>query len=805
MKISLNWLSQYIKIEESEEKLAELLTDTGLEVEGIEAFESVKGGLQGLVIGEVLTCEKHPNADKLNITTVDLGQEEPAQIVCGAPNVAAGQKVVVAPVNTTIFPTEGEPFKIKKAKIRGEVSFGMICAEDEIGLGKGHDGILVLDTDLPNGTPAAELFDVFTDTIYEIGLTPNRTDATSHIGTARDVKAVTGRGIHWPDVTGFSVDNHKLPIKVEVENHEACPRYSGISLMGVKVGPSPQWLQNRLKSIGLKPVNNVVDVTNFVLHEVGQPLHAFDAGKIKDNTIRVKTLKQDTKFVTLDDEERKLQDRDLMICDGTDEGLCIAGVFGGKGSGVTEKTENVFLESAYFHPDYIRKTAQHHGLKTDASFRYERGTDPNITVYALKRAASLIKEVAGGTISSEIVDIYPKPIEDFQVTVKYEYIDKLLGEPVEHDRIHEILNSLDIQTEPKGKEAFLAKVPPYRVDVQRPADIAEEIIRIIGLNNIALADHLESGYLAEHPAKDPINLQHGISQMLVADGYFEMFTNSLTKKTFSEKMEGFDPTLNVEIVNKLSEDLGVMRQALWFTGLDSIAHNINHRQSQLKFFEFGNVYQLKKGQYEQERHLALYLSGENEPENWRRKNNSVEFHDLYAVVLKIFNKLNGKIPETENFHNETFSFGLILQQEGREVGRIGKLSSKATKVAGIKQPVFHAVIYWQQLLAMEGTKITYEAISRFPEVRRDLSLVIDEKVSFEDIKQVAAKNADRILRSTSVFDVYRGENIEEGKKAYALSFILQDKEKTLTDKVIDKTMQRLMKAFEKELEAIIRQ
>ncbi|RUA35556.1 MAG: phenylalanine--tRNA ligase subunit beta [Bacteroidetes bacterium] len=804
MKIALNWLKNYINITQSPEELSETLTNTGLEVEGMEEIETVPGGLKGLVIGEVKTCEKHPNADKLSITTVDIGEEEPVQIVCGAPNVAAGQKVVVATVNSTLYPKPDEPFKIKKSKIRGEVSMGMICAEDEIGMGASHDGIMVLDTDKPNGTPAAEYFNIESDIVYEIGLTPNRADAMGHIGAARDIKAVTGEEVRFPSILDFKVDNQDLPIKVEVENKEACPRYSGLSISGIKVAPSPDWLQNALKSIGLQPINNVVDVTNFVMHELGQPLHAFNADKISGNTIKVKNLAEGSKFITLDEKERKLSAKDLMICDGDSNPLCIAGVFGGIDSGVKDDTTKVFLESAYFSADSVRKTSQHHQLKTDASFRYERGTDPNITVYALKRAALLIQEVAGGQISSEIQDEYPVAIPNREVMMKYKNIDRLIGKKLEQDEIHTILNRLDIETTDKTETGFKAIVPPYRVDVTREADVIEEIIRIYGFNNIALPETLSSSYMASFPEVDPVKMRKEAGLLLTANGFQEIMTNSLTKSVFSEQLDGFNSEENVEILNKLSEDLGVMRQDLMFTALDVLAYNINRRQTDLKFYEFGKVYKKINSKYKEEMRLGIYLTGKNEAENWIRKNESVKFHDLYSAVLKIFDKFNAESIENEEFHNDCFDYGLKLKIKQKEVAELGKLSKKTLKLSGLKQDVFYANVNWEALLKMVNVNIQFEPVSKFPEVKRDLSLVIDDHVSYDEIKKISLKQAQYLISKIDVFDVYQGDKIEKGKKAYALSFTLQDKTKTLTDKIIDKTMEKLMKAFENEIGAIIR-
>lgn len=804
MKISLNWLGQFIHIEESAAEISERLTFSGLEVEGEEQRESLPGGLKGIVIGEVLSCEQHPNADKLKVTRVDIGATEPVQIVCGASNVAQGQKVVVATVGSTLYPEGGEPFQIKKARLRGEISEGMICAEDEIGLSNKHDGIMVLKTNQANGSPAADYFKPETDTVLEIGLTPNRADAASHLGVARDLKAVYKRKITLPEVSDFRPDNHNLPFKVTVENNDACPRYSGLTLSGVSVKDSPDWLQNRLKSIGLEPINNVVDVTNYVLHELGQPLHAFDADKVKEQHVRVMNLPDKTGFITLDGKERKLTATDLMICDGDANPLCIAGVFGGEHSGVKASTTKIFLESACFSPDAVRKTAQHHGLKTDASFRYERGTDPNMVVFALKRAALLIKEVAGGTISSEIIDNYPEPVEDFVVTVKFRNINRLLGKELDKEEIREILQWLDIRIENETEIGFTAIVPPYRVDVTREADVIEEILRIYGINNIELNEHLGADFLSDHPENDVEKKQASIAAMLADNGYFEIITNSLTKPLYAKQLSAFEEHENVVILNKLSEELEVMRQSLLFTGLDVLAHNINHKQADLKLFEFGKIYQKIKGKYKERKQLGLYLSGNKEGLNPFRKEESVNFNELYAIVLKIFNKLNTEIADKEQFQDDVFEYGLKMMLNDKEISRLGSLHKKLLRQAGIKQSVFYVQFDWEYLMKVSGKKTIYQEVSKFPEVKRDLSLVIDKKVSFDAIIAVARKNAGALLKDIQLFDIYEGDKIAVDQKAYAMTFVLQDKQQTLTDKVIDKTMNRLMKAFETDLGAIIR-
>ena len=803
MKISLNWLKEYIEITSTPGELSETLTQTGLEVEGLENFEPVQGGLEGLVIGKVLICKKHPNADKLKVTTVDVGEDENLPIVCGAPNVAVDQLVVVAKVGATLYPKDGEPFKIKKSKIRGELSMGMICAEDEIGLGESHDGIMVLETNVKPGTSASEYFELEQDTIIEIGLTPNRGDAISHIGVARDLKAVYERPVKWPSVDQFKIDNNNRPIKVTVENEDACPRYSGVTLSNVNVKQSPEWLQLRLRSIGLTPINAVVDVTNYVCHEVGQPLHAFDANHITGDKIIVKTLPEGTTFVTLDEKERKLAADDLMICN-EQEGMCIAGVFGGIQSGVTNETSDVFIEGAYFSPDYIRKTSMTHGLKTDASFRFERGTDPRITVYAVKRAALLIKDICGGEISSEIVDWYPQPANDTTIKVKFSHIDRLIGKVIDRDIVTGILENLDIKIESLDHEGFLALVPPYRVDVKREADVIEEILRIYGFNNVELSDNFGTDYLSEFPVIDREKVQFRTSEMLAAHGFNEIITNSLTKPGYSIRSNFIDEHQNVEVLNKLSEDLGVLRQDMVFTGLESLAYNVNRKQKNLKFFEFGKCYSKGKKGYEEKTGFSLLMTGYREDENWINKAHQLEFYDLSSVVAKILNKFSITNTEKKTIRNGLFAFGSHISFNGEEIVTFGKLAADVASQAGVEVEVWYAIFNWEYLLKLSEKRVDYHEISKFPEVRRDLSLVLDKNIGFDEVKRVAEKNESKLLRDISVFDVYEGDGVGAGKKAYAVKFILQAQYKTLTDKTIDKTMDRLMESFEKELGAIIR-
>lgn len=803
MKISLDWLKDFIQLDESPQEISELLTQSGLEVEGLEEVEAVPGGLKGLVIGEVKTCQKHPNADKLSVTTVDIGAEAISPIVCGAPNVAAGQKVIVATVGATLYPEGGESFTIKKAKIRGELSQGMICAEDEIGLGQSHDGIMVLDTDLPNGTPASQYFNLESDQVFEIGLTPNRADAASHFGTARDLKALLEREVKLPSLAPFKVDSTSRPIKVTVENTEACPRYSSLSISNVKVGPSPEWLQRRLKAIGIAPTNNIVDVTNFVLHGLGQPMHAFDADAIKGDHVIVKNLAEGTTFVTLDEKERKLAADDLMICN-EEEGMCIAGVFGGMKSGVTQSTTNVFLEVAYFSADSVRKTSLKHQLKTDAAFRYERGTDPNMTVTALKYAAIMIKEVAGGEISSEINDIYPKKIEDFRVEVNYNHINRLIGKTIEKERIHQILKDLDIKIEPINQEKFLAVVPPYRVDVQREADIVEEVLRIYGYNNIPLENHLSSTFLSNFPKKDNDSLQLEISRMLAGAGYQEIITNSLTKKANAAAVESIESNEDVHILNYLSEDLDVMRQHLVFHGLEVIERNVNRKNTDLQLFEFGKTYHLIDGKYKERESLAIFCSGKTHSEHWADQPRDLTYHDLAQLISQLMAKFKLTQLASQKVENDIFEYGLELIHNKKRIAQLGKVNKKLLKGLKLNQPVFMADIDWAFLRKQYPLNPQFTPLSKFPEVKRDLSLVVDKSVKFEDIRKVSHKLERQLITKINVFDVYEGDKIEENQKAYALSFYLQDQEKTLTDKVIDKTMKKLMMGFERELNALIR-
>ena len=810
MTIAYNWLKEYIEIPESPEEIGKILTSTGLEVESVEKFETVKGGLEGLVIGEVLTCEKHPNADKLSLTTVNVGTDSPLKIVCGAPNVAKGQKVVVAVPGTTIHPSKGEPFTIKTAKIRGEVSEGMICAEDEIGIGEGHAGIITLDSKAAIGTPAALYFNIQSDHILEIGLTPNRADATSHIGVARDIKASTNRLIKWPAVDKFSIDNQGLTIPVVVEDHEACPRYSALTINNVSVAESPAWLQNRLRSIGLAPINNIVDITNFVCHEMGQPLHAFDAAAIKGNKVVVKTLPEGSKFTTLDNKVRTLLATDLMICHagngkpGEEEGMCIAGVFGGADSGVTEKTRNIFLESAYFSPVTIRKTSQHHQLKTDASFRFERGTDPQITVYALKRAALLIQEIAGGKISSEITDVYPEKIGNRSIQIKDKNVNRLIGKVIPREIIYSILKRLDIEVIERSEHEYTVSVPPYRVDVLQEADVAEEILRIYGFNNIELSSTAKTDFLAEFPLKNIDRYKKTIGELLAANGFYEIWTNSLTNQSYQQKHQLTFEGETVEILNKLSEEQGVMRQTMLFTGLEVCAHNINRRQKDLKLFEFGKVYYRKNGKYHEKEKLALYITGNLETENWQHKVQAAGYYDLAQHIHHVCQKTGIKEIKQEALSDQLFEYAASLTIQNQVIGKAGKVKSSLLKGFGIKQEIFFAELDTSLLFSFANPKLVIQEVAKFPEVKRDLSLVLDAPVVFDEIRNLILDTEKRLIKSIGVFDVYEGDNIPKGKKAYALSFTLQDDTKTLTDEEIEGTMQRLIAAFEKKLGAVIR-
>ncbi len=815
MKISYNQLKQYIDIKIKPEELAEILTDIGLEVEGTEEYESIKGGMEGLIIGEVKTCKKHPNADKLSVTTVDIGTKDILPIVCGAPNVAAGQKVVVATVGTILYDGD-KKIPIKKGKIRGEVSLGMICAEDEIGIGTSHEGILVLPENIETGTSAKDYFKIEKDTIFEIGLTPNRADGASHIGVARDLVAwfkYQGKNIKLkkPDVSNFKIDNTDLQIPVEIKNNEACKRYAGITISDIKVAESPDWLKTRLKAIGLQPINNVVDITNYVLHETGQPLHAFDADKITGKTVIVKTLPEGTPFITLDEEGHKLHKDDLMICN-TEEPMCIAGVFGGAKSGVTDNTENIFLESAYFNPVFVRKTSKRHTLQTDASFRFERGVDPNITIYALKRAAVLIKEIAGGNISSEIVDVYPEPVENFKITVSYSHIDRLIGKKIDHEDIDTILKALEIKITEKENDTIKLEVPPYRVDVTREADIIEEILRIYGYNNVE-SPHSVKSTLSYAPKPDENKLKNKISDFLSSQGFSEAMSNSLTKAKYYENSDAFKEDESVKILNALSIDLNVLRQDLLFGTLEAVIRNINHKNSDIKLYEFGNTYHYNNtnnnnslNSYKEEARLAVVVSGNKNKINWNTPEQKSDFYYFKSEIIGILERLNfdTKQLKTEETENRIFAYGLKHSVNNKILVEYGSISNKILSVFDIEQEVFFANIHWNNVMNFLPANPSFKEISKYPAVKRDLALLLNKNVKFSQIEELAYKTERKLLKEVSGFDVFENEKLGKDKKSYAVSFIIQDETKTLKDKQIDKIMKKLQYNFEKELGAELR-
>lgn len=818
MNISYSWLKDYINLELSPAEVAATLTQLGLETGSIDEVESVKGGLKGIIVGEVVTCVKHPNSDHLSVTTVNIGGDENLPIVCGAPNVAAGQKVVVATVGTVLYKGD-EQFTIAKSKIRGEVSMGMICAEDEIGLGNDHNGIMVLNQDAKPGTLASDFFNVQSDFVLEVDLTPNRIDSASHIGVARDLAAfLSQKGtINYtrPGIDAFKIDNLNLPISVKIENPEACARYSGLTISDVTVKESPEWLKNRLKAIGQSSINNIVDITNYVLYETGQPLHSFDAAEVKGGKVIVKTLAAGTKFVTLDGVERELSDKDLMICNG-EEAMCIGGVFGGLQSGVKESTTSIFLESAYFNPVYIRKTARRHGLNTDASFRFERGVDPNGLLYALKRAALLIKEIAGGTISSDIVDIIADPSiqEFFSVEVSWSNINRLIGKEIPKETIKNILRSLEIVINEDTIEGLSLSVPPFRVDVKREADIIEEILRVYGYNNVEPNKSTKSTIqLAPHP--DKMKLQNLISEMFTARGFNEIMSNSLTKAAYYDQLESFKSENTVLLFNPLSSDLNGMRQTLLFGGLEAINRNTNFRNADLRFYEFGNVYHFDGTKthnhpvknYSEEEHIGIWITGKKETENWKVKEEPTSFFTLKANAENILTRLGISIENCtiETLSNDIFSEGLEYRFNNVIIGQIGYLSNKILKNLNISADVFYGDLRWTAILkSIKNHKASYTPLQKYPEVKRDLALLIDKEVLFSTIKALAFKAEKQILRSVNIFDVYEGANLPEGKKSYAVSFILQDEEKTLNDKQIEKTMNRLISVYEREVGAQIR-
>jgi phenylalanyl-tRNA synthetase beta chain len=814
MNISYNWLREYLKVDIDVNEAAALLTGSGLEVEKVVPFSSVQGGLEGLVIGEVLTKEKHPDADRLSVTTVNVGGETLLDIVCGAPNVAAGQKVVVATVGAKLYPSEGESFEIKKSKIRGAVSEGMICAEDEIGLGESHDGIMVLPNDVKVGTPAADYFEIENDFILEIGLTPNRADAMSHIGVARDLRAVLREvkggyenlKLEWPDVMSYSADIKENPIKIDVQDSEAAPRYVGLYIQGVEVKPSPAWLQNRLKAIGSRPINNVVDVTNYVLHEMGQPLHAFDADQIKDNKVVVRSAKSGEKFTTLDEVERDLNENDLMICNSAD-GMCIAGVFGGLNSGVKEGTKNVFLESAYFNPVSIRKTAKRHGLNTDASFRFERGIDPETVVLAAKRAALLIQELAGGKLSV-ITDIYPNPIPHQKVEVKFENINKLIGQDIPEETVLSILDDLGIYVEKKIEGGLKLSVPSFKNDVTREADVIEEILRVYGYDRIVGSGQLRVPLIASDK-KSPEQLRNLVSDALTAQGFNEIMNNSLTKAAYMDKHLAEQGQSKVDILNPLSTDLNAMRQTLIFGGLESVSRNIRHQDANCKFYEFGNLYEKNtKGEwpYNEYRSLGIWLTGRWQPERWNATAGNATFHHVHGVVKSILNRLGISATLQDVSDKTTYGYGMeFVSKDGKLLANFGSVNPNLLDAFDIEQEVFFADFDWDlvlQLSALNEFEVT--ELPKYPSVRRDLAMLVDKTVKYGQLEQLAHQTERKLLKAVDLFDVYEGKGIPEGKRSYAMSFILQDANSTLNDKAIDKTMNRLQQRFEKEVGAELR-
>ncbi|RBN51539.1 phenylalanine--tRNA ligase subunit beta [Flavobacterium psychrolimnae] len=806
MKISYNWLKQFIKIDWKSEETAALLTDLGLEVEIVDKYQSVKGGLEGIVVGHVLTCIQHPDADRLKITTVDLGNGVPVQIVCGASNVAAGQKVPVATIGTTLYDKEGAAFSIKKGKIRGQESHGMICAEDELGLGESHDGIMILDDALLPGTPAATVFKIENDEVFEIGLTPNRADAMSHLGTARDLRAgMLQSGVNveliTPSVSNFRVDKRTLKIDIDVKESKLAPRYCGVTISGIEVKPSPAWLQNRLKAIGLNPKNNIVDVTNYVLHELGQPLHAFDASKINGKII-VQTLPAGTKFTTLDDVERTLHEEDLMICDEKGP-LCIAGVFGGKKSGVSESTNSIFLESAYFNPISIRKTAKRHQLNTDASFRFERGIDPTITEYALKRAALLIQEVAGGEITSDVMNMYPKKIEDFSVFLNFSKVAKIIGQEIPKDTIKKILVSLDIKVNSVSDAGLGLTIPSYRVDVQREIDVIEEILRVYGYNNINFSKKLNAT-VSNSPRNEDYKIQNTIATQLNSQGFHEMMANSLTTAAYAALSDELNVAHNVTMLNPLSADLSTMRQSLLFSGLEAVSYNINRKNADLKLFEFGKTYHNYLAGYEEKKHLSLFLTGNRNQENWTATHKPSDFFLFKGYILGILSRLGLEKTQNTPVTSDVFSEGIAISIGNETILEFGVVKKSILKHFGIKQEVFYADFDWDTILKKISTKIKYIEIPKYPEVRRDLALLIDKSITYDSIYNIARQTEKALLKDINLFDVYEGENLPEGKKSYALSFTIQDSSKTLTDAQIDKIMGKLQNNFVTELGATLR-
>lgn len=819
MKISYNWLKNYLKCDKTPQQLSIILTDIGLEVESLDKIEALPGGLQGVVVGHVLTCQKHPDADKLSVTTVDVGGEEILQIVCGAPNVAAGQKVFVATINSVLYPKgETEGFKIKRSKIRGVESLGMICAEDELGIGESHDGIMVLDPNATVGSAAKDVLKIEDDYLFEIGLTPNRVDAASHMGVARDIAAYLKANNHavefvLPNVDGFKIDNNSNPIDVKVESTSAAPRYAGIAISQLKIAPSPEWMQNYLRTVGINPKNNVVDITNFVLHELGQPLHAFDRAKIDGDKIVVKCCKEGTPFTTLDGVERKLSAEDLMICNA-EKPMCIGGVFGGEESGVSDTTTDIFLESAYFNPISIRKSAKRHGLNTDASFRFERGVDPNITIYALKRAAMLLKEYAGGVIVSDITDIYPEPKESFRFDVTYQKINSLIGKDIPQEQIKAIILSLDVVIENEKDGVLSVAVPPYRVDVQRDVDLIEDILRIYGYNNVEIPTHVNSS-LSYAQKPDRGRITNMVSDMLTAMGFTEIMSNSLTKSSYYDNLSSYKAEECVKILNPLSNDLNVMRQTLIFNALEAVSLNVNRKNGDLKLYEFGNCYRYDAAKkengslapYIETMRLGITICGNAIQPSWNVKGVQSDFFTLKAVAEKLLKRLSLDIYalKCDTLQSDLFGEALTFSINNKELFQIGVVAKKIGSMCDVKSTVYFLEMNFDTLIgATKKHNIRVEELSKYPEVKRDLALLVDEKITFSALREVALSTERKLLKSVSLFDVYQGDKLPEGKKSYALNFVLEDKNQTMTDNVIDRVMTNLIKAFETKTGATIR-
>lgn len=823
MNISYNWLKEYVDFNLQPQEVAEALTSIGLEVGGVEEVESVRGGLKGLVVGHILTCEAHPNSDHMHICTVDLGTGEPAQIVCGAPNVAAGQKVIVATLGTVLYGPEGESFTIKRSKLRGVESLGMICAEDEIGIGQSHDGIMILPEETPVGMPAAEYFQLESDYLIEVDITPNRADACSHYGVARDLYAYLVQNgqptaLHRPSVEGFCVDNHDLDIAVEVENAEACPRYCAVSIKGCEVKESPEWLQKKLNTIGLRPINNIVDITNYIMMAYGQPLHCFDADMIKGQRIVVKTLPEGTPFVTLDGEEHKLSERDLAICNA-EEPMCIAGVFGGKGSGTYEGTTNVVLESAYFHPTWIRKSARRHGLSTDASFRFERGIDPDGQIYALKQAAMLVKELAGGTISMEIKDVEAEGLAKvFPVNIRYAQVNDLIGKEIPAATVKSIVSSLEMQIVKEDAEGLSLLVPAYRVDVQRPCDVIEDILRIYGYNNVEIPTSVKSSLNIKGDVDRSNKLANLISEQLVGAGFNEILNNSLTKEAYYEGLECCPPSSLVHLMNPLSNDLGVLRGTLLFGGLEVIAHNANRKMGNLRLFEVGNCYHMDASKestperplapYSEESHLGLWVCGNRVEGSWAHPAEESSVYELKAYVMNILQRIGLPLGGLVIGNGSSDLFGKSLQiadRNGKVFVELGLVRRALTARLGIEMPVYFADLNWTALMKkVRNASVSFREISKFPAVSRDLALLVDKSVEFAAIERVAYACEKKLLRSVVLFDVYEGKNLEAGKKSYAVNFILQDETKTMSDKQTDAIMQKIIAQLEKQIGAKLR-